>query len=80
MSGTALPTGSIDDSQRDQCDGGVRGVGHPLFFLEGSEPDFRPATRLCFLLENPPHGGGKSLQSGPPGGGGAQGRPHAPKD
>ena len=32
MSGTALPTGSIDDSERDECHGGVKGVGYPLFF------------------------------------------------
>ena len=74
MSGTARPTGSVDDSDRDECHGGVKGVGHPLFFLEGSEPDFRPATRLCFLLENPPHGGGKNSPSWPSDPGGLRSR------
>ena len=60
MSGTALPTGSIDDSERDECDGGVKGVGHPLIFLMGIKPDFSSPTWLCFLLENPPRVGGKN--------------------
>jgi len=28
----ALPSGSIDDSGRDEYNGGVKGMGHPLIF------------------------------------------------